>query len=86
MRAWQDKGTNMDSVKVEPRIELALSAHITQTDITRSALLLSQRYGADAIHLARKRHRELARVDNSTGAQVWQRIVDELQRSEGSLH
>jgi hypothetical protein len=58
----------------------------TENEITRSAILLSQRYGSTALDLAKKRHRELAKTDDSVAAEVWQRIVDALERIENPVH
>ena len=72
---------------IEVRVlEGALSSQFTENDIARSAILLTQRYGSSALDRAQQRHRELVRVDNARGAEVWQRIIDALQRAEGPFH
>lgn len=63
-----------------------LSMQFTERDIARSAILLTQRYGSSALERAKQRHRELVKADNATGAEVWQRIIDALQRAQGPIH
>jgi hypothetical protein len=58
----------------------------TESEIARSAMLLSQRYGTTALALAKKRHRDLAKTDDTVGAGVWQRIVEALERIESPVH
>ncbi len=58
----------------------------TGGEIERSAALLAQRYGADALPMATRRLRQLARTDDSVGAEVWQRIVDALEKISRPLH
>ncbi len=58
----------------------------TEGEIQRSAMLLAQRYGADALPMATRRLRQLAKTDDSVGAGVWQRIVDALEQIGRPVH
>jgi hypothetical protein len=58
----------------------------TEGEIQRSAMLLAQRYGSDALPLATRRLQQLAKADDSVAADVWQKIVDVLQRIARPLH
>jgi hypothetical protein len=58
----------------------------TEGEIQRSAMLLAQRYGADALPMATRRLHQLAKADDSVGADVWQKIVDALEKIERPLH
>lgn len=58
----------------------------TEGEIQRSAMLLAQRYGSDALPMATRRLQQLAKTDDSVGADVWQKIVDALHKIERPLH
>ncbi|MGE3333292.1 MAG: hypothetical protein AB7I36_06590 [Rhodospirillaceae bacterium] len=58
----------------------------TEGEIERSAILLAQRYGAEALPMATRRLHQLAKADDSVGAGVWQMIVTALEKIERRLH
>ncbi len=63
-----------------------LSTQFTESEIARTAILLVQRYGTSALDYARQRCLEAVKVDDARGAEIWQRIIDALQRAEGAFH
>lgn len=58
----------------------------TEGEIERSAMLLAQRYGSDALPMATRRLHQLAKADDSVGAGVWQKIVHALEKIGQRVH
>ena len=53
---------------------------VTQEQINSMAIFLIDRYGAEAMAVARRKAAEQVALDNAAGVHVWARIRDALQR------